>query len=154
MAFGGASLELASVLLEAGNVYQDIKKAQFNCTVFDQLLFAPLKDDYYNDISCKELKHCLSKFTELAGRVAKICCDNSEATLVKAEIANALALAGVAVKKGLYVKKCGSISKKAICAELQEIIGTHERLWLQRNRPGGLSESSGRLRTYLKALEE
>jgi hypothetical protein len=36
--------------------------------------------------------------------------------------------------------------------ELQHITSQHERLWLARNRPGGLRESSGRLREALKPL--
>lgn len=35
-------------------------------------------------------------------------------------------------------------------AELTSIIGQYEQVWLERNRPGGLYESSGRIRALLK----
>ncbi|MBP5300311.1 MAG: family 20 glycosylhydrolase, partial [Victivallales bacterium] len=36
---------------------------------------------------------------------------------------------------------------------LLRVIGTHERLWLARNRAGGLAESSGHFRSILEELE-
>ena len=54
---------------------------------------------------------------------------------------------------GNAVTRIPAGSRKALAADLRAIIAEHKRLWLARNRPGGLPESVGRL-TKLLALYE
>jgi hexosaminidase len=36
-----------------------------------------------------------------------------------------------------------------LTGELEEIVGEYRRLWLARNRPGGLADSAGRMERLL-----
>ena len=53
----------------------------------------------------------------------------------------------------LPVRKLPEAVRGPLAAELQELIQRHRRLWLARNRPGGLDDSAGRLERLLAALE-
>ena len=43
-------------------------------------------------------------------------------------------------------------TRSSLRHDLQDIIARYENLWLQRNRPGGLRESAGRLYKSLEPL--
>ena len=61
------------------------------------------------------------------------------------------------IRMGLMNLRRALSPAKADTSELRtlllRVIGEHERLWLARNRAGGLAESAGYFRNILKELE-
>ena len=69
------------------------------------------------------------------------------------EFGNASAMLLHACRRGMWKLDTSSQSKQTLAEDLRRVIAEHERLWLIRNRPGGLSDSSGRLRANLDEYE-
>lgn len=73
---------------------------------------------------------------------------NSEANLIKDEFKNAARLLHHACKKGLLMlekyetgKEFSTKALNLLIKEAEDIISQHKKLWIERNRPGGLEES-------------
>jgi hypothetical protein len=75
-----------------------------------------------------------------------------DATLVTDEFANVARLLVHACVRGQWrlkpPAKDGAV-KAALAGDLRMILGEHRRLWMARNRPGGLQDSARRLETRL-----
>jgi hypothetical protein len=72
-----------------------------------------------------------------------------EASLIEDEFRQAASMLRHAVRRGRWVLEPGGgeEERKALGADLSEIITNHSRLWLARNRPGGLEDSLSRFKT-------
>ncbi len=125
-----------------------------NHSLFNRLFFWDMKNPSLKEMFAKltrtHLQKCAKRFDEIeamlpAGRPAA-----GDGLLAKAELKNALAMARHGVHRGL-----ASLQRKADAAalrhEVQRIVEWHEELWLARNRPGGLRESSSRIRNLIEA---
>ncbi len=71
--------------------------------------------------------------------------DRSDAALIIDEIRNGAAMLRHGCRRGKFLREPHSADCAALAGELRTIITEHRRLWLARNRPGGLSDSAGRL---------
>lgn len=69
-----------------------------------------------------------------------------DAALIASEYELAARMLRHACRRGqLMAQGPGAQSLAALDADLREIIGEYRRIWLARNRPGGLADSAGRL---------
>jgi hypothetical protein len=142
---------MGKILFEAGKVLELIPTRHMNQSIFNGLLFSPLGTEKYLDgVSVKLLKSALKRFGELEGKIAASRARVCDAGLVKREIKNGIAMAKHGVRRGLAGLDKRQFDKNAMRRELKRIIARHKDLWLARNRPGGLPESSSRLRNLLK----
>jgi hypothetical protein len=66
--------------------------------------------------------------------------------VVESEIINAAAMLTQACRIGRMRLGSSPFSAKALGVAAREIVKEHRRLWLIRNRPGGLRDSVDRLR--------
>lgn len=137
-----------------GKVLENIKARPQNCTVFNRFFFWNMKDkkeDFLKDINLISLNKCLSEFEKIEAMINS-CKPRIEGELVKAELSNAVRMAKFSVLKiiALMKKKKDYLPLKH---EMETIIREHEYLWLERNRIGGLRESSGKIRDALASLE-
>lgn len=106
----------------------------------------------------KQIKNALSYLPK-----ARI--ESKEENLIKEEFKNAARLCEHARRKGLLMiekYETGSVfpknTLKSLIKDSEEIINKHKKLWLKRNRPGGLEKSVEMLErvmvnTYKKYLE-
>ncbi len=90
-------------------------------------------------------------------RLAKM--TRPDAELIKAEFACDATLVELGCRVGkmhlaLWAGKPVSRERKAIAFKLEDTIAEYERLWLARNRPGGLVDSKARLEKTLQYLRE
>jgi hypothetical protein len=83
-----------------------------------------------------------------------------DAALVVDELRNAIALVGLLARDGIArVSGDGTLpgipatTRARLADDLRPIIDEHERLWLARNRPGGLSDSRAWLEQLLHCYE-
>lgn len=125
-----------------------------NCSAINQLLFGRLRNgqpdisgltqDQYHDA-----RNWLDRLAADLDGARPACGDRA---LVMQELRHALAAARHALHRGLFVQ-FNEGSPEDLRAELHELVMDHENQWLARNRPGGLYESSTRLRRTVEALE-
>jgi len=81
---------------------------------------------------------------------------------VVAEFDTDAALAKIALRLGRERIACGDVGtlqlpaekRKAIAQDLQKVVDKFKELWLVRNRPGGLADSSGRLQGLCDRLSK
>jgi hypothetical protein len=80
-----------------------------------------------------------------------------DAELIADEFRNAAAMLRHACRLGIgrLLTASGDIAsipvetRRALASELEEIMSEYQRLWLARNRPGGLADSVGRMERLL-----
>ena len=75
-----------------------------------------------------------------------------DAALIADEFRNAAAMMRLACDHGSAALRSRALRCPALAPELRRIIGEHRRLWLARNRPGGLHDSARRLEKRLETL--
>ncbi|MHC4479840.1 MAG: glycoside hydrolase, partial [Planctomycetota bacterium] len=145
--------QFGDLLLEMGRVCDLIPKRFANGTAFSRLLFADIgAEGLLKGLTAPALEACIARFDELAARIAGARPQRGDAELLKAELRNAIAMAKHGAERGLAGLDEEHLDPAAFRHALQHAISQHEELWLARNRPGGLNESSGRLRRQLAKL--
>jgi len=146
---GGKTGEL---LLRLGRVLELAPSKIRNATVFNRLLFWDLQHEpgVVATVTDAQLDACEQAFQSLKADLDAIGALR-EAGLVRAELENAIDLAVHGVHR-LQLFRGTRRDLRALREELAVAIGRHEALWLARNRPGGLHESSRHLRNSLEAL--
>jgi hypothetical protein len=153
LAFQDESGTLGKLLLDLGRVLDLVPKRPRNRSIFNQLLFSDIgAADVLEGVTAGSLKKCLIRFDALAERVGSVRPGADDGELVKAELLNAIEMARCGALRGLLGLGDADVDRTALRHLLQHVISQHEALWLARNRPGGLNESSGRLRRRLEEL--
>jgi len=144
---------LGNLFADLGRVLELSAERPGNSSIFQHLLFWDMTErvPLIQRVKTAELRRCVKAFDAIEERLPDARPGAEDGGLVKAELANALAMARHAARRGIAAKGRAA-DRTALRRELQAIIGRHEELWLARNRPGGLRESSGRLRDALKPL--
>lgn len=145
---------LGKLFYQLGEVRELIKGRSGNSTVFNAFLFWDMDPAHlsFKDITPAMLTKAVARFDQLEAAAAAARPAAADGDLARAELLNAIAMARHGTRRalGVMTKK---INRPALAAELRAIIGNHSDLWLARNRPGGLHESSDRLRHALRPLE-
>lgn len=98
-----------------------------------------------------ELKRGVTACDRLLTRANEASPAGPDGDLVLEEFRHAAGLTRYAANRGL-LGLGGKVDAVGLRGELLSLVAEHERLWLQRNRPGGLHESSAGLRAGLEAL--
>jgi len=111
--------------------------------------FSLADEQWINSNSVKSLEKTLEKIDSLTAMLAssEMKCDDAE--LIKAEIKNGAALAKHAYKMTIIRLKTKSQTvtdipkkyRKKLADELKKIIKEYKKIWLKRNRKGGLNDS-------------
>jgi len=127
-AFGDSSGVMGKLACDLGNVYQAVGKLWMNSsTLFRILVPSSTHKNPMEGITADGLKAAETAVDRAMMPLAKA----KVSQLIKDEFANAAAMLRLA---------CGNGDRRQIIAE-------HRRLWLARNRPGGLEDSAKRLLT-------
>jgi len=121
---------------------------------YHRALFASMDGpaNFLKDITEKEIHAALDKTLALRGRLSSANARSEDASLILDELENGSLMVEAGLRKMLLMK--GEREPVAPLLDLlRQVIGRYDRLWLARNRPGGLNESSGALRKSLAELQ-
>lgn len=135
---------MGKLVYDLGNAYQVTGHLLGNSTLFHHLLASGRDRDLFKNVDKARLA-AAGEFiaaTLLPLRRARM--ERPDAELIQAEFAQAARMATHACDRALPT------NNDALAADLREIIAEHRRLWLARNRPGGLADSAARLEARLK----
>ena len=155
---------MGRLVYDLGNTYKQTGVPMANRTILFYLLQSP--DSSFSEGPCANLKiDNLRKTQDYIDRVMlplrKARMERPDARQIADEISNAAAMlrhsCSLAIAR-LQIKdaKISSIPKdtrKKLAAELKKIIAEHKRLWLLRNREGGLADSAGRLEKIVELYQ-
>lgn len=91
-----------------------------------------------------------------ASRIARLTaeCPSIDDPLVRDEVHHTLEVAAFAADHAIAIRDPARLARERapLIERLERIIGDHERLWLARNRPGGLPHATSYYTTVLDAL--
>lgn len=157
-AFSDPTGETGATVYDLGNIYKLIKKESFNCTWLWQQLAHPLSDlSMVDGVSAEEFKKAAKRADDLRGKIRDLRMNRPDARLVQRELINMTRMTRAGAMLGLVrlAEKEGREAPrlKARAARLLErMIAEHEKLWLARNRPGGLEDSKAEIGMRLAEL--
>lgn len=150
-------------LIQIGNAYLSTVTPEVrNASVFNQLIVNP-NSVLPKGLSSEGLKSCIKNLDENLEKLLKSPMKARDAEIVKDEMKLAVALAQLGCKIGLArlsgkhrSNDIGSIrdqDKKALASEFRGLIQEHQRIWVLRNRSGGLQVSTKNLENGLSVLQ-
>jgi hypothetical protein len=147
--FRDAAGVMGGVAADLGNAYLHTGKKLHNKTVLFGLLLQPEVGDLLQGVTVEALRGTEDFVKSAAARLAGAAMARPDAALVTAEFEQAARMLSLACRRGMAIlegRDGEAAWRRGAAAELDGIIEEHRRLWLARNRPGGLRESEGRLR--------
>lgn len=145
---------MGKLAYDLGNVYLAGKKKTGNSTVLFHILVLMGEDLKALDGGTmkQDLERQLAAVVTAIPRLDRARMARPDAALIADEFHNAAALLRLSAHYGLTCLANGSQRCPGLAPELRRIIGEHRRLWLARNRPGGLHDSARRLEKRLEAM--
>ena len=145
---------------DLGNIYRNFEQRFFNCTPYGFSVVNPLarvQERLRNTpVTRREIAQALKEAGRLERELDKLDLDTADGDLIRREFAFVLRLIRHGIHRLAYASQDASKSRQAAptAAELRQdmraLIAEHKRVWLARNRPGGLSDSTAVLEHALK----
>ena len=140
---------MGKLSLELGSVYRLAGDRLHNASHLFHILRAPPGSKLPGSVTMQTLEETRRAVEAAAAPLDSARMDRPDAALVHDEFANTVRLLLLACDRGLDRELSRESGREHDPAA---ILAEYERLWLARNRPGGLAESSGALRQALGLL--
>lgn len=153
---------MGRLAVDLGNIYQQAGQLVPNASALFRLLLyfdRSLADAWLSDLSAEALARAADTIEDVMLPLAGADLDRLDARLVEDEFTLAARLLRHACRLGLARLKADGAPTRALptadrarlAAELEPLLEDYRRIWLLRNRPGGLADSVGRLEALLAA---
>jgi len=138
----------AGLLIRLGKTLDLVPSTIRNASIFNALLFQHKHHEpaISRGLSTKDINACIDELIDIRSHLPLIRASN--AGPVAAELRNAIDMAKYGLDLLLYARN--KASKATLRKNLSNIISQHQKLWLLRNRSGGLKESSSYLKKVAK----
>lgn len=159
--FADGSGVVGRALLGLGNVYRDVGALPKNASALALLLLFPdrrLDEGRFRGVTREALEGTDARIARIAASLDRERMDRDDAGLVTAEMRLAARMLGHACRMGIARLDAGGGAPETLPGairgvlgdEWEEIIADYRRIWLERNRPGGLADSAGRMEDLLR----
>ena len=141
---------------DLGNVYQTASDPLHNSSALFWIMQRPLGEvtTRYESVTPARLKATLKAIDRAIRGLSRAKMERPDARLVTAEFENTARLMRHACRRGLLALEKRPAQAARLRAELRDdlkpIIREYKRLWLARNRPGGLADSAARFEQALQ----
>jgi hypothetical protein len=153
--FRDAAGVMGRLAYDLGNVYQQVKTPRNMSTrLFWALVGGADRKSLYEVISKDEYDASEAAIDAAVARLDEAKMDRPDARLIQDEIRNAAAMLRHACRRGRWMLGVEAMTPRQLADDLRAIIAEHRRLWLARNRPGGLADSARRLEVRLAEYED
>lgn len=139
-AFNDNSLRIGKVFYDLGNLYSFFSARTKNFSVLWHLLFSK-KEDFSVEITKEELYAVKTKLEDIKNEVKTLRCDKT----VLMELKFVLKMMSLAVKTGKAY--FDGKPKSSLEDKYEKMRKLHRKIWLLRNRIGGLDDSEAKLNT-------
>jgi hexosaminidase len=155
---------MGKLIYDLGNVYQKPGVIVGNGSVLFRCLQNPgtnINESYYAKLTAEKLLETREYIDGLMAKLKQVKMARPDAKVYLDEVANAARLLRFATELAIEWKQTDEGKVKAIDAkrraeladELKQIIAEHKRLWVIRNRVGGLADSVAKMEMVLNELE-
>jgi hypothetical protein len=137
---------MGRLLHEFGNVYQAVQRPLSMTTrLFWTLVGGEVRKNLYEMVTRPEYDESERRSDASLADLDRARMDRPDADLIKAEVRNAAAMLRHACRRGRWLLDRSAHPAAELARELGGIVAEHKRLWLARNRPGGLPDSVAHL---------
>jgi hypothetical protein len=168
--FNDPTEKSGQALINIGNTYPD--KTDVNSSLFFRLLRSPGRTaisvrspgqpDNIEQITAEDLQIDINNLDQNLQILVNAPMASEDAKIIKEEMTLAVNLAKLACKIGLAridiptkeLEKVPASKKKSLSTEYKSLIEEHKKLWVVRNRPGGLQASSENFEKGLLELQQ
>ena len=149
---GDETGKTGEILWKLGLVMDKAPSKIRNQSIFNRLLFWNMKSEpgVVRDIPDTQLAQCESALIALQAEIPDIAPAINKG-LLQQELNNAINLAIHGIHR-LQVKRGARLKTASLRKHLKAAIKNHKKVWLARNRPGGLAESCEHLEKSLRDL--
>ena len=134
-AFDDDSGIMGQLTLDLGNVHRFTGVEPVNASVLFHLLHKKDLAPWLTKISVEALEQTARRLDEVLAPLDRARLRCADAGLIRDEVINAAQM----VRHGLH--RAAGRPARELTGELRDIIADYRRLWLARNRPGGLADS-------------
>ncbi len=158
-AFQDVAGVMGRLAYDLGNAYQEAGVLVPNASLLALLLLRPepLMEGDWPGLTVEGLERTLEYVDRVMAPLSQARMARPDADLIADEFRNAAALLRHACRLGIarLHAESGEIAsipvetRRALVSELEGIVAEYQRLWLSRNRPGGLADSVGRMERLL-----
>jgi len=149
-AFRDPTGTMGRVACDLGNVYRAVGLEPHNSSVLFWVLQRPLDHalDEYTGLTPASFKQALKAIDHAMRGLGKNKMQRPDADLIVCEFENTARLMRHACRRGLLAfeqrPSRAAALRRELAQDLREIVHEYKRLWLTRNRPGGLADSVAR----------
>lgn len=138
---------MAKLALDLGNVYQSAEKLIENRSVlFSILVPSSAKKGQTDGLTREGLVAAEAAIDAAMARIAEARMERPDAAVIADEFRNAAEMLRYVCRVGRSKLHPTRENVDDLGEHLRRVVGEHRRLWLLRNRPGGLEDSCRRLR--------
>jgi hypothetical protein len=144
--FQDSAQVMGRLVSDFGNVYRAATTPVPNASrFFWSLLDDPQRAKNWECLTREEFDDAEARASDILAGLDRARMNRSDAGLITSEIRNAAAMLLYACRHGRWRMHQESVSADELRAQRESIVAEHRRLWLARNRSGGLDDSCRRL---------
>jgi hypothetical protein len=143
--FRDSAAVMGPLVRDFGNVYQGVReRLKMSSRLFWALVGGEDRVRLFENVSAEEFEDVESRIDAALAPLDRAQMDRPDAQLVKDELRNAADMLRYGCERGRRRLREGRLPDRHDAA-MNAIAADHRRLWLARNRPGGLEDSVARL---------
>ncbi len=147
---------MGRLVYDLGNAYQKIGHLVGNASLLFHFVHSPLTQPLPEAITERAIRDTMEYIRTVTEPLSRANMQRADASLIIGEFANATRMLLHGCRRALAVRT-GTIEteteRRALAGEMREILGEHRRLWMARNREGGLQDSTRVLEQRLAEYE-
>jgi hypothetical protein len=143
---------LGDLFVEAGKIHEELPVVPNSSAFGRLLLYTPGEESlikFMDNVSPPAFSECITKLDKMLHSSLFIRSMATDVNLVMDEFRNNVRMARFSCWKGLELKGAPRIDQNLKKKEAGLILDEHRRLWIARNRSGGLDESADLLKRRL-----
>ena len=148
---------MGGLVYELGNAYLQVGQLVKNASALFHLLVRPITQNLSEGITCITLQQTAEFILATMEPLKWARSQRADAVLVADEFRNAAQFLLYACQRGIAIRKettADSNTRKRLTMELIAFLGEYRRIWMMRNREGGLRDSTRMLEIHLQEYAE
>ncbi len=145
-AFRDRTSAMGNVAYDLGNIYKTVGFEPFCSSALFWILLQPqVKSRFFPELPKTDFQYVESAIDQAMTPLTDTEMERPDADLIIDEYKNTARLLRHACRRGLLLRNDSDVDmdnlRSVLDADMKEIIAEHKRIWLERNRPGGLDDS-------------
>ncbi len=144
---------MGKLMMDLGTVHHAAREIGNGTRLFWTLVGGESRKNLWEMLTKEAFDESERRLDAAVGPLDRAKINRADAALIEDEIRNTAAMARHACRVGRFRLGVESLPASDLAEDVRKIIQEHRRLWLARNRPGGLDDSAARLAPLLDEYE-